>query len=165
MLTGWKEKEKGNKAEEPWHLVENKRKQGKKAPSEPKEKKLEPVKPEKQAAAKRKTGYSHISLCSNSSSSSSAPMQSSPSPASETEASLYKEAASAKEAGHHRKTPICIDWHGVFQVTEWGEDKAPSSHINALWDLQAAGYENCLVSFSGWKREQEGVAEKAASAV
>ena len=50
---------------------------------------------------------------------------------------------------------MAIDWHGVFQITEWGQDKVPDSHIAALWDLQAAGFENHLVSYCGWKREQE----------
>ena len=36
-----------------------------------------------------------------------------------------------------------------------GGDKIPPSHIAALWDLQAAGYRNHLVSYCGAKREQE----------
>ena len=50
---------------------------------------------------------------------------------------------------------MAIDWHGVFQISEWGQDKVRDSHIAALWDLQAEGFENHLVSYCGWKREQE----------
>ena len=145
VLVGWQLLEQQASAkEEPWVLVE-KKKPCKKGTREPLEKKAEP---RKQPAAKRKTEPGYVPLGSSSSSSSS----SSPAP----QASSAKEDRSHKEPLQKKaKTPVAIDWHGVFQITEWGQDKVPDSHIAALWDLQPPGFENHLVSFCKWKREQE----------
>ena len=50
---------------------------------------------------------------------------------------------------------IAIDWHGVFEVKRNGRDVIPDSHIRALWDLEGDGWRTTLLSYAGWKREQE----------
>ena len=50
---------------------------------------------------------------------------------------------------------IAVDWHGVFEVKRNGRDVIPDSHIRALWDLEGDGWHTTLLSYAGWKREQQ----------
>jgi len=50
---------------------------------------------------------------------------------------------------------IAVGWHGVFEVKRNGRDVIPDSHIRALWDLEGDGWHTTLLSYAGWKREQQ----------
>ena len=50
---------------------------------------------------------------------------------------------------------IAVDWHGVSEMKRNGRDVIPDSHIRALWDLEGDGWHTTLLSYAGWRREQE----------
>ena len=95
----------------------------------------------------------------NSSSSSSNPM-SQPSPPPQPKRLKGTPSAQQKESFPERRPPtpprkkpleqrLALDWRNCMQVKEYGRDLVPDRNIRAVWDLQAEGWEVCLLSFAG----------------